>query len=163
MCHKKGFSLLSFLLYLVLFTMITFFSCHIIVSLIIPSLASMRTCQSIISLHIASDLFVRDMHAMRELPFYWKLITPQELVWHVDDHDIGWCFSHHRLERKEGIYNKEWKSKTTSVIVSGIEQATFTVEKAGNEIVGIEMRLTPTVAIKKPIICYVTVKSEEKV
>ena len=156
MNNKKGFSLLSFLLYLVLFTMIMFFSCHIIVSLIIPSLSSMRTCQSIIALHIASDLFVRDVRAINH-ESHWKLITPHELVWRTGDHDIGWSFSHNRLERREGVYDEHWKNATTSVVAAGIAQGTFTVEKHKGHVIGIEIALKPIVAIKKPIICYVAV------
>jgi len=156
MNNKKGFSLLSFLLYLVLFTMIMFFSCHIIVSLMIPSLFSMRRCKSIITLHIASDLFVRDVRAINEQS-HWKIIAPHELVWRTGDHDIGWSFSHNRLERREGVYGERWKSKTTSVVAAGIAQATFTVEKHKGHVIGIELALTPTVAIKKPIICYVAI------
>lgn len=146
-----------------LFTMITFFSCHIILSLIIPSLTSVRRCQSIIALHIASDLFVRDIRSIKNNKPHWKLITPYELVWQAGEHDIGWCFSNNRLERKEGIYDQGWKSKTTSVVATGITQAIFTVEKANNKIIGIELALTPVIAQKKPIICYVAVRQEEKI
>lgn len=162
MCNRKGFSLLSFLLYLMLFTMITFLSCQIIVSLIIPSFASMRKCRSVIALHIASDVFVRDIRSIKNDKLHWKLITPYELVWQAGEHDIGWCFSNNRLERKEGTYDQGWKSKTTSVVATGITQAVFTAEKAKNKIIGIELTLTPIIAQKKPIICYVAVRQEEK-
>lgn len=159
MRNKKGFSLLSFLLYLMLFTMITFFSCHIVLSLIIPSLLSMRRCQSVIALHIASDIFVRDVRAGI---YNWKVTKPHELVWQVGDHDIGWCFTDNRLERNTGMYNQGWKSKTTSIVAAGINQAVFSVEKTNKQIVGIEMVLIPVNAQKKPIICYVAVKQGEK-
>ncbi len=155
MRNKKGFSLLSFLLYLMLFTMITFFSCHIILSLIIPSLRSIRKCQSIIALHIASDLFVRDVRAGIH---DWKLITSQELVWQTGDQAVGWCFSNNRLERSTGMYDQGWKSKTTSIVAAGIAHVVFTVEKAYDQIIGIEMVLTPMITSKKPVICYVAVK-----
>lgn len=162
MRHKKGFSLLSFLIYLMFFTMIMLFSCHIIVSLVIPVFAATRTCQSIIALHIASDLFVRDIHAINH-PCYWKLISPHELIWQVGDHDVGWCFSDNRLERKEGVYSHGWKHKTISIIAVGIQQATFNIEKNDKEeIVGLELVLIPMVKAK-PVVCYVAVKKEEKV
>lgn len=160
MCNKKGFSLLSFLLYLTLFTMIIFFSCHIIVSLIIPSFSAIRTCKSIIALHIASDLFVRDVRAIKD-HFTWKLITSHELIWQTENHDIGWYFSDNRLERKEGVYNREWKHKTTSVIATGIQEATFFIEKNDKHIIGINLILIPTVDIK-PVVCYATVNKREK-
>ena len=159
MRNKKGFSLLSFLLYLMIFSLMTFFLCHIIVSLVIPSLSSMRTCQSSMALHIASDLFVRDVHAGVD---NWKLITPHELIWQVNDYDIGWSFTDNYLKRTTGLYNGGWKDKTTSIVAAGIAQATFTAEKAQNRIVGVELKLEPRVAQKKPVICYVAVKPKEK-
>jgi hypothetical protein len=159
MCNKQGFSLLSFLLYLVLFTLITFSSCHIIVSLIIPSFASMRRCQSIIKLHIATDLFVRDIRAIEGNVCKWKLITPHELIWQAGDHDIGWSFTDNRLERKEGTYNKEWKGKSTSIVAAGIAQVSFTVEKAkNNKIIGVELVMIPVVDLKKRVECYVALR-----
>ena len=162
MPNKKGFSLLSFLLYLMFFTMIMFFSCHIIVSLIIPSFSTMRKCQSIIALHIASDLFVRDIRAIKNHSCHWKLVTPHELIWQEGERDIGWRFSDNRLERKEGIYNQRWKHTTTSIVAAGIEQATFAVEQHNKEIIGIELTLIPVLAQKKPVICYVAVRKREK-
>jgi hypothetical protein len=161
MHSKKGFSLLSFLLYLVLFTIITVLSCHIIVSLIIPSLVSMRRCQSVIALHIASDLFVRDIRAIKPDECHWKLVTSHELVWQADNHDVGWSFTNNRLERKEGEYNKGWKSKNTSIVATGISQVVFAVEKVKDKSLGVEMVITPINAPKKPIICYVAVKQGE--
>ncbi|HLC06905.1 MAG TPA: hypothetical protein VJJ26_01830 [Candidatus Babeliales bacterium] len=162
MNNQKGFSLLSFLLYLMLFSLITLFSCHIITSLIIPSLSAMRKCQSIIALHIASDLFVRDIRTKRGCKYDWKLITPHELIWHQDDHDIGWCFSGNRLNRKEGIYDKGWKKSTASIIAHGIAQAVFAIEKNNDHIVGIELSLTSQSNPKSPVICYVAILEQEK-
>jgi hypothetical protein len=159
MHNKKGFSLLSFLLYLMLFAMITFFSCHIILSLIIPSLLSMRRCQSVIALHIASDVFVRDVRAGID---NWKVTKPHELVWQAGGHDIGWCFTDNHLERNTGMYDKGWKSKTTSIVAAGINQAVFSVEKTNKQIMGIEMALMQASAQKKPIVCYVAVKQGKK-
>ena len=141
-----------------LFTIITFFLCHIIVSLIVPSFASIRQCQSIIALHIATDIFVRDIRALQNDTYHWKLITPQQLVWTVGDHDIGWSFSANRLERKEGIYDKGWKKNNTSIVASGITHAVFTAERVNNKVIGIELILTPAIAHSKPVVCYVATR-----
>jgi len=158
MNYNKGFSLLSFSLYLMFFTMISLFSCHIIVSFIIPSLSSVRKCQAIVALHIASDLFVRDIRVLRGGDVDWQVITPRELVWRRADHDIGWCFVDNHLERREGVYNKKWVKKSASVVAAGLSQGMFTVEIVNNNIIGIELALTPVIAHKNPIICYVAVK-----
>jgi hypothetical protein len=159
MHNKKGFSLLSFLLYLMLFSLITLLLCHIIVSLIIPSLSSIRTCQSVVTLHIATDLFVRDVRAGIDT---WKVIKPDELIWQTDDSDVGWSLSDNRLVRNTGLYsNQEWKNKTSSIVAVGIDKIIFRPEKAHNQIVGIGLELIPIAAHKKPIICFVAVKRKK--
>jgi 1,2-phenylacetyl-CoA epoxidase PaaB subunit len=160
MHKKKGFSLLSFLLYLMIFTGMTFFLCHIIASLVIPSLTSVRKSQSIMALHIASDIFVRDIHAGVD---QWKLVTPHELIWQSENRDIGWSFSDFYLKRTTGLYGVGWKNKTTSIVASGVAKATFTPEKHQGRIVGIELVMESKATQNKPVICYVAVKKGENV
>jgi hypothetical protein len=159
MHNKKGFSLLSFLVYLMLFSLITFFVCHIIVSLIIPSLKSVRQCQSIMALHIASDLFVRDIHAGIH---NWKVITPHELIWQANESDIGWSCDNNYVKRTTGLYNGTWENKVTSIVAAGVAEVTFTPEKVRDRIIGVELKLMPKAAQKKPVVCYVAVKPGEK-
>jgi hypothetical protein len=142
-----------------LFTFMTFFLCHIIVSLIIPSLTSVRKSQSIMALHIASDLFVRDVHAG---VYNWKLITPHELVWQSKESDIGWSFADPYLKRTTGVYDGVWKNTTTSIVAAGVAQVTFTPEKAQGTVVGVEMKLEPKAAQEKPVICFAAVRKGEK-
>ena len=161
MHNKKGFSLLSFLIYLMLFSLMTLLLCHTILSLVIPALSSIRKCQSVVALHIATDLFVRDVHAGIHA---WKVINPDELIWQTYEGDIGWCLSGHRLVRNAGAYNnQEWKDKTSSIIAADIDKVTFTPEKAQNQIIGIELTLVPKDAQKKSVLCYVAVRRKEKV
>lgn len=158
MNNKNGFSLISFLLYLMLFSIIALFIANIITSLLLPSLTATHTCRSIINLHIASDLFVRDIHHMKIKPYQWKKISQDELIWHIDDHDIGWCYNKKRIERREGIYNNGWKGKKTGVISTGIKHALFSVERLHSRIIGIEMSLVSEYAPQKTVTCYVALK-----
>lgn len=158
MNNKKGFSLLLFLVYLTLFAMVMFFSCHIIISLVIPSLKSMRKTQAIGALHLASDIFVRDIRAINKKEVSWKVVQPHEIIWVMQDRAVGWRFARNRLERLEGVYTQGWDKKTTSVVASGLTQAIFNVEKDGEHIIGIELQCTPMVAIQRPILCYAAVR-----
>ena len=162
MSNKKGFSLLSFLAYLMLFSIITLFSCHIVVSLIIPSAGAMRKCQSTIALHIASDLFVRDIRLMKSGTYQWKSISPQELIWSQDTIDVGWCVSGNCLERREGVYDKGWKSSKTSIVAKNIARGVFTVEQKNNRDMGVELVLTPQKDEKKPVVCYIGLIGQDK-
>ena len=159
---KKGFSLISFLLYLLLFSIITGIICHIITTLIIPSIFSLKKTQSIISMHIASDFFVRDMKNIKNDGCTWKVILPLELIWHTKDYDVGWFFHQNSLQRTEGIYNGLWQNAKRSVIAKGIANATFTLEKTQDRVTGVELSLIPQSTSRKPIVCYVSLKNKEK-
>ncbi len=161
MQYKKGFSLISFLIYLLLFSLVTTFTCHIITTLIIPSFFSLRKTQSLIAIHVATDCFIRDVKNRKEGKYTWNVIQPHELIWQVGDHNIGWSFADNRVERREGIYKNGWKEVKTSIVAKGVASAIFAVEKHGNDIIGIELSLTPLYAPQKPITCYVAVKKQE--
>jgi len=162
MRNKKGFSLLSFLAYLMLFSIITLFSCHIVVSLIIPSVGAMRKCQSTIALHIASDFFVRDIRIMRSGNYKWKSVCPHELIWNQDTMDVGWCISGNCLERREGAYDKGWKTSKRSIVAKNIARGAFTVEKKNDVDIGVELILTSQCDNKKPVICYIGLIDQDK-
>jgi len=158
MHNKPGYSLLFFLLYLMSFSMIALFTAHSITSLLLPTLSATHTGKSLMALHVASDLFVRDIRMMRGKPHTWKVIMPHELVWHEEDaeYDIGWRYKDNHLERREGIYNQGWKKrKRASIVATGIERGTFTVEQANDRIIGVEMTVMPAVDPKKAVVCYV--------
>jgi len=161
MQYKKGFSLISFLVYLLLFSLVTTFTCHIITTLIIPSFFSFKKTQSVIAMHIATDCFVRDIKNIKEDKHTWNAISPHELIWQVGDHNVGWSFADNRLERREGIYKNGWKEVKTSIVAKGVASAVFTIEKSGNDITGIELTITPLYAPQKVITCYVAIKKRE--
>jgi hypothetical protein len=159
MVNKNGFSLLLFLVYLMLFSITALCTTHIITSLLLPSLSETRINKSLIALHIASDLFVRDIREMRNTHYKWHIITPHELIWHSNNLDTGWRYTENRLERTTGVYGKSgWKSKTTSLVATGITQGTFIVDRDEKGIIGIEMSLISDVAPKKAVVCYGAVK-----
>jgi type II secretory pathway component PulJ len=162
MYNEKGFSLLSFLLYLAFFSMITLFFCHLVVVLIIPTFSSMKKCQSVITLHIASDFFVRDIRSVRQNVDTWKVISPPELIYNHENHDIGWSFLGDHLERREGTYNGNWKGIKASIIARGLSNVVFIPRKDQDRIIGMELILTPKCDIRKPITCYVALRRQEK-
>lgn len=161
MHDKKGFSLISFLVYLLIFSMVTTFICHIITVLIIPSFISLRKNQSVIAMHIATDCFVRDIKNIKNGQDAWHMISPHELIWSVGDHNVGWSFTDHRLERREGMYQKGWKEVKTSIIAKNLSKAVFTPEKDHDRIKGITLTLTPLSTSVKAITCYVAVEKQE--
>lgn len=161
MQHKRGFSLLSFLLYLVLFSVVTLCMCHVITMLIIPAFSSLRRTQSIIALHVATDVFARDMQNIKNSVDTWNVMLPHELIWQQDDHNIGWRFHQDRLERREGVYKKGWQESKKSIIARGVLSAVFTIERGDEGIMGVELTITPHCAKKKVIACYVSLRKAQ--
>jgi len=100
---------------------------------------------------------------MRSKVYQWKKITPYELIWHGDEYDIGWSFTENFLERKEGVYHKNWLSKKTSIVAMEIEKGQFIVENHNNHIIGIEMTLISKHVPKKTISCYGAVNQQKGV
>jgi len=152
---KEGFSLVSFLLYLALFSVATLCMCQVITIHIIPGLSSLRKTQSIIALHCATDVFVRDIKNIKDGTCVWNVILPHELIWQEKNQSIGWCFYQNRLERREGTYKKGWQDVKTSIIARGISSASFTAEKGESGVIGVELTLTPHCAPKKTVMSYV--------
>jgi hypothetical protein len=129
--------------------------------LVIPSFSDLRRCQSLITLHIATDLFVRDIRIMRKGEHQWKVMGSQELIWNQGSSDIGWLFIDNRLERREGTYDSEWKNTTMSTITRNISKATFMYETREGRILGIELIMMPPGQKEKPVTCYVAVSKQE--
>lgn len=166
MICNKGFSLLSFLVYLILFSTITFFICQVITSSVIPSLISLRKTQSLISLHIASDFFIRDIKAITDDHNAWKVAVPHEMIWQtkqVNDVEgsIGWRFSDNCLERREGLYDGVWKNAKTSIVAKNLTNVTFSPERDDNGIIGITLIMASQLIPEKPVLCYVCTKKRE--
>ena len=151
MNNKNGFSLLSFLVYLFCFTLVTFFMNQLIISFILPTITTTRQCRSLIALHVATDLFVRDIKNGSHVIH----CSPQELVLHNDARSIGWHISENKLERIEGVYDNGWKNKKISIVAVGIQSGKFVPEIYKNDIIGVEMTLVPQVNDKKIVVAYV--------
>lgn len=126
-----GFTLLSFIVYLFIFSTLAFMSCHLISNLIIPALASIRQYQSLMTLYVAGDFFVHDVRNLSHNKQYLKKIDAQELVWHsgssTDNKNIGWRFRDNKLERIEGVFDDQWISTKTHIVATGIVSGSFTL------------------------------------
>jgi hypothetical protein len=155
--NKQGSSLLSFIIYLMLFSTIALFFCSTITSLILPTRALIHKHQSLIGLHLAIDIFVKDVRATKEAQFTFKQISQQELIWYNKKNAIGWRFANNRLERIEGEYNNGWKKKRRSIAAMGIKEAIFTIEKYKDQAIGVEIAVVPIIEGASPIKGYVAI------
>jgi len=129
---SEGFSLLSFLVYLLLFTfLVTLCFDWALISFTTYTARAQRN-MAIITSYTACGLFIRDLQLAPPNEQEWKKISTTEIVWHANDQDIGWHYKDKKLIRNEGHYNKKtdrWHKKTTSTAAQHINSLTFAVKK----------------------------------
>jgi len=129
---KEGFLLLSFLLYLLLFTLLTTLCFDWALASFTTYTLRARRNAIVINAYIANDLFIRDVHMAPLDIKEWKKISPSEIIWHYNNQDIGWCYKDKKLIRSEGHYNKQlgtWYKRINSIAAQHINTLTFTVKK----------------------------------
>ena len=155
---KKGFMLVSFLVYLLFFSVIISFFVHTLFMVIVPSLSSLRTTQAIISLHTASDLFVRDIRKMRSIDHRWQLVLDKEIIWSAGDGvSVGWKLYNGCLGRREGIYKGKWSKCSKSLVAKGLSDAFFRMDRDKK---GIELILVSRKTPQKVVNCYVSLRGK---
>jgi len=157
MKNKDGFSLILFLFYLMLNSIIICSICSIIVTFVLPSLQSSYIYQKQLALHIALDVFVKEIRASKIVE--WKLVTPDIIIFNDGENDIGFRCYKNRFERLAGIYkNNHWQKRRISVIGQGISKVTFLYDYINEKIIGIESILTSLHFPEKTINGYVAVR-----
>ena len=132
MGEKKGFLLLSFLLYQLLFTLLTLLCFDWALTSFTTYTLRARRSTIVISAYIAHDLFVRDIRMAPLDMKKWKKISSSEIIWYHNNRDIGWCYKNKKLIRSEGHYNKQldrWHKKINSIAAQHINTLIFTVNK----------------------------------
>ena len=132
MGNKKGFLLLSFLLYLLLFTLLTGLCFNWALTSFTTYTLRARRSMAVTNAYIAHDLFIRDIYMAPLNIKEWKKISSSEIIWHYNNQDIGWCHKNKKLIRSEGYYNKQtdrWHKKINSIAAQHINSLIFTVKK----------------------------------
>jgi hypothetical protein len=104
-------------------------------------------------------VFTRDIRSTHTVS--WKKCTHNELIWNNGEKDIGWRYEKGTLSRKEGRYSTQWDNATTSIVISGITDCTFTTDMDGATCRGIELRITPIIKDNDMII-YCALSREGK-
>jgi hypothetical protein len=158
MRHKKGFSLLSFLVYLLCSSIIVCCLYSIVTTTILPCLRSIESHKKQLALILLSDLFVKEIRTSTIA--LWKVVQPAVVIWNDGEKDICWRLHKKRVERIEGVYkNDNWHKKTTSVIRTNIDYSMFNYDYKKGKIVGIEWAVSYKNTHSQVIHSYVAVRS----
>lgn len=132
--------------------------CHMVVALIIPAVQATRIHKHFINLHLCTDIFVRDVRSASSIEL--KTCNKHEIVFNTGEKDIGWYYSNHTLERKEGVYkNNKWKKHHTSIVTNAIAHALFTADYHKGILVGIHITIMSSYS-KKHCTRFVAVRKQ---
>lgn len=153
--HKAGFSLVLFLVYILIFSLISCGICHMIVAIVLPSLHQRRQYQSLLLLESALDLFIRDIRMNRKNQ--WKILEQHKIAWNDGQKDIEWHYDDKKIERIEGIYEHKWKKKYTSIIATNLAKASFSYHHNDGRLSGITITVIQAGGYKEPVTHYVAV------
>ncbi len=144
-------TILEFLIYLALFSIIVAISVTGFSHLWITCMDYSNKRVSVINLYTAHDLLARDIRAAPADKKQWKCMTPSSIIWHATNKkDIGWAQEGSNLVRIEGIYaatQKKWKKKTKNIVAKSMQTVRF--DCVGNEADEKIDRVSYTIADKR--------------
>lgn len=147
---------MSFLTYLLLYTILMSSVFYSIAAFVVPSLRLTKQYKEAIAIQNALDVFVHDVR--RAGVKTCKEVAPESLVIDNGQDDIGWQYQKNRFERIQGIYeNGAWKKKKVSVVCLGIASIAFNYDYLNGVLVGIECSLRGMLR-EGPFVGYVAVR-----
>ncbi len=135
MKKRKGVTIIEFLVYLAIFSLIIMISMDWIVRLWQTCLFYSKKRVCLVNLSAAHDMLIRDLQNAPSSAANWKMKTTSQLIWTASTKkDICWMYENNTLVRIEGSYNekkKQWKKKTKNLVASSIKKANFTCKEEG--------------------------------
>lgn len=124
---KNGFTLIEFIIYLMLFSIIVLLTSQWLVLSVGPLQKNNNILRDIVSLHTAHDVFMRDMISAPSHIDQWLERNSDLLIWRKNSTHIGWQIKNNRLIRISGNYDgSQWHKKTQSLIAHNLD-AVFTL------------------------------------
>lgn len=113
MDNKKAFSLISFMIYLVLFTMIIGLMFQWSVDMVVNNIRINEQARQISCVCMMHDLLVKDLHQAPSSIKQWD-ISSLCVCWHTAQGSVEWQLDKEILIRAQGVYdavNNKWISK----------------------------------------------------
>jgi hypothetical protein len=117
---NRGFLLVSLCVYLAFFMLLLVLSMQLMGPGIISSFSRTNGCQSLLDLHSASDLFLRDLWQAPADISAWHVHTDSLLIWNSGKKTVGWSTADATIKRMEGLYEPAsgaWRDLIQSVVL----------------------------------------------
>lgn len=147
MTRNPGFSLVSVMVYLALFTLLLGFLVRTS-AVLYPHLINYgQQTTDYLKLCAAIDRIVHDLYQVPTDISQWNTIADNELSWKLGDKKtVTWRLRKNKLIRTEGVYDqhkKGWRTKTKSIAADSIVNCTFKQQhRSGSYLKGITIVLT---------------------
>ena len=137
--NENGFYIVSFLVYLFIFSLLVSVSFHMISIFLLPAIRSMKNYSQQMSLYIAGDNFINDIRtAQLNNSFTIKNISDAKVIFENEGYILKWRFKEGKLERLSKETNS--KKNTLNVVCTNVN-GQFSSDYSNNAIRGIEMTL----------------------
>lgn len=85
---------------------------------------------------VAGDLLARDVASAMPQGDSWRLATGSNLIFSVNNRQIGWTVTNNQLVRFVGIYDAasdKWHSYSRSLTLDCVEDVSFTIKKSPSD------------------------------
>lgn len=123
-----GFSVVEFLLYIGIMTLIMGCTTTALMYNYIGALKAQHVLHDFCMLSTASDVFAHDVYEASDSADAWHQPDAHTLIWRCGTTDVGWTVQKTKLVRLSGTYDKNrqrWVKRTISVMATGITACTF--------------------------------------
>lgn len=127
-----GFSLIECMIYFFISTLLLTVVINWVVTTQSRVSSASKQCNQWMGHVTALDFICRDLRAAPSNQAEWKKINTTELIWHLDDNDIGWSMENAQLFRSEGTYvasSGQWNTRTKSLVDDAIGSVSFDVKR----------------------------------
>jgi len=144
--RRPGFSLVSVMVYLSLFTLLLGFLVRTSAALYPHLISYGQQTTDYLKLCAAVDRIVHDLYQVPTDTSQWNTIADTELSWKLGDKKtIAWRLRKNKLIRTEEVYDqhkKGWHTKTKSIAADSIVNCTFRQHLSGSCLKSITVVLT---------------------
>jgi len=131
MQNRDGFFLMELLTYLALFSFLIVVLMRSLGFTTQKLNTEMQHAYALTQLYATGQLMLRQLECAPTDQSDWYCMQDDQIVWHVGDKEIGWCFEDNTLMRKEGRYDHErqqWIKKKSIVGAKQISEGQFALE-----------------------------------
>jgi prepilin-type N-terminal cleavage/methylation domain-containing protein len=137
----SGFTLIEFLVYISLFSIVVLLVNQWVAMSLLPTQKSMKRMRSVSSLHAASEVLTRDVHAGSQEEQKWYIIEDQKIAWQINQSGICWEIRDNLLFRSEGSFNNGIFNKNSENLVGQNIDGSFLIKKKHGKIRAVECLL----------------------